>query len=122
MSISEDNQIHLVYFENSKETYDITVSDENTLTVTSAGNKDWTDYVGTKPSAENRKISLQIPNALINTLTLSTTNEDISLPSLTVTGGISISSNENNSIYVNCCFTVGEQRAGIKERRERAKT
>ncbi len=98
MSISEDNQIHLVYFENSKETYDITVSDENTLTVTSANNKDWTDYVGTKPSAENRKISLQIPNALINalinTLTLSTTNEDISLPSLTVTGGISISSNE----------------------------
>lgn len=98
MSISEDNQIHLVYFENSKETYDITVSDENTLTVTSANNKDWTDYVGTKPSAENRKISLQIPNALINalinTLTLSTTNDDISLPSLTVTGGISISSNE----------------------------
>ena len=94
MSISEDNQIHLVYFENSTETYDITVSDENTLTVTSASNKDWTDCVGIKLSAENRKISLQIPNALINTLTLSTTNEDISLPSLTVTGGISISSNE----------------------------
>ena len=94
MSISEDNQIHLVYFENSKETYDITVSDENTLTVTSASNKDWTDYVGIKLSAENRKISLQIPNALINTLTLAATNEDISLPSFIVTGGINISSNE----------------------------
>ncbi len=101
VSISEDNQIHLVYFENSKETYDITVSDENTLTVTSANNKDWTDYVGTKPSAENRKISLQIPNALINTLTLSTTNENISLPSLTITGSISISSNNGSITFEN---------------------
>lgn len=97
MSISEENQFHLVYFENSNETYDITVSDQNALTVTSASNKDWIDYVRTKPSAENRKISLQIPNALINTLTLSTTNEDISLSSLTISGNICISSN-NGSI------------------------
>lgn len=97
--ISEDNQIHIDYFENNKETYDITVSDENKLTVTTVNNKDWKDYVGVKPSAENRKISLQIPNALLNTLKLSTTNEDISLPALAVTGSISVSSNSGSITF-----------------------
>ena len=61
--------------------------------MTSASNKDWTDYIGGKPSDENRKILLQIPDAMLDTLTLSTTNEEISLPALTVTGSISLSSN-----------------------------
>ena len=93
VSISDDNQIHIIYFENSKETYDITVSDENVLMMSSVSNKDWTDYIGGKPSYQNRKIILQIPGSLLETLTLSTTNENISLPSLTITGSISISSN-----------------------------
>ena len=101
MSISEDDQIHISYFENSQETYDITVSDEQVLTMTSASNKDWTDYIGGKPSAENRKILLQIPNALLDTLTLSTTNEDISLPALAITKSINISSNGGNITFGN---------------------
>lgn len=101
VSRSEDGQIHIGYFENNKETYDITVSDENTLAVTSADSKDWTDYIGVKPSAEVRKISLQIPDTLLDTLTLSTTNEDISLPALAVTGSIKISSNGGNITFGN---------------------
>ena len=101
MSISEDDQIHISYFENSQETYDITVSDEQVLTMTSASNKDWTDYIGGKPSAENRKILLQIPDALLDTLTLSTTNEDISLPALAITKSINISSNRGNITFGN---------------------
>ena len=101
MSISEDDQIHISYFENSQETYDITVSDEQVLTMTSASNKDWTDYIGGKPSAENRKILLQIPDALLDTLTLSTTNEDISLPALSITKSINISSNGGNITFGN---------------------
>ncbi len=101
MSISEDDQIHISYFENSQETYDITVSDEQVLTMTSASNKDWTDYIGGKPSAENRKILLQIPDALLDTLTLSTTNEDISLPALDITKSINISSNGGNITFGN---------------------
>lgn len=101
VSIAEDDQIRIAYFENSKETYDITVADENVLTMTGASNKDWTDYIGGKPSAENRRISLQIPDALLDTLTLSTTNEDISLPALAVTGSISISSNGGNITFGN---------------------
>lgn len=101
MSISEDDQIHISYFENSQETYDITVSDEQVLTMTSASNKDWTDYIGGKPSAENRKILLQIPDALLDTLTLSTTNEDISLPALAVSGSVSIFANGGNITFGN---------------------
>lgn len=92
VSLSADGQVHIQYYENSKEYYDISVSG-GTLTMTAASDKAWTDYIGVKPSAENRKISLQVPDALLENLTLSTTNEDISLPALAVTGGISISSN-----------------------------
>ena len=40
VSLSEDEQVHIQYSENSKEYYDISVSDENVLTMTSASNKD----------------------------------------------------------------------------------
>ena len=96
VSLSEDEQVHIQYYENSKEYYDISVSDDNVLTMASASDKEWTDYIGGKPSAENRKISLQIPDALLESLTLSTTNEDITLSALAVTGSINISSNGGN--------------------------
>lgn len=94
--LSEDQQVHIQYSESNKEYYDISISDGNVLTMVSVDNKEWTDYFGGKPSAENRKISLQIPNALLENLTLSTTNEDIILPTFSVTGSISISSNGGN--------------------------
>ena len=86
-------------YENSKEYYNISVSDENVLTMTSASNKDWTDYIGGKPSAEDRKISLQIPDGLLENLTLSTTNEDITLSALSVTESISISCSGGNIAF-----------------------
>ena len=98
VSLSEDGQVHIQYSENSKEYYNISVS-ENVLTMTSASNKNWTDYIGGKPSAENRRISLQIPDALLENLTISTTNEDITLSALAVTGSISISSNGGNIAF-----------------------
>lgn len=100
-SISEDDQIHISYFESAKETYEIAVSDENVLIMTSVSDKDLTDYIGGKPSAENRKIFLQIPDALLDSLTLSTTNEDITLPELTVTESISASSNGGDIVFGN---------------------
>ena len=112
VSLSEDKQVHIQYSENSKEHYDISVSDKNALTMTSASNKEWTDYIGGKPSSEVRKISLQIPNALLENLTLSTTNEDITISALTVTESISISSNGGNITFGNLdignalCLTV----------------
>lgn len=45
VSLSEDEQVHIEYSESGKEYYDISVSNENVLTVTSAENKEWTDYI-----------------------------------------------------------------------------
>ena len=98
VSLSEDEQVHIQYSENNKEYYDISVSG-NVLTMTSASNKEWTDYIGFKPDDEYRKISLQIPDALLENLTLSTTNEDITLSDLAVTGSISISSAEGDITF-----------------------
>ena len=98
VTLSEDDQVHIQYYENSEEYYDISVSG-NVLTMTSASDKEWTDYIGGKPAAEYRKISLQIPDALLENLTLSTTNEDITLSSLAVTGSINISSNGGNITF-----------------------
>lgn len=99
VSLSEDEQVHIEYSENSKECYDISISDGNVLTMVNVSNKEWTDYIGGKASAEARKISLQIPDALIDALTLSTTNEDIILSALSVTGNISISANGGNITF-----------------------
>lgn len=101
VSLSEDEQVHIQYSENSKEYYDISVSDDNVLTMTSASDKQWTDYIGVKPAAEDRKISLQVPDALLENLTLSTTNEDITLSALAVIGSINISSNGGNIAFGN---------------------
>lgn len=98
VSLSEDEQVHIQYYENSKEYYDISVSG-NVLTMASASDKEWTDYIGRKPPAENRKVSLQIPDALLKNVTLSTTNEDITLPALSVSGSINISSNGGNIAF-----------------------
>lgn len=100
-SLSDDDQVHVQYSENSKEFYDISVSDDKVLTITSTSAKEWTDYIGGKPSAEARKISLQIPNALLENLTLSTTNENITLPDLAVTGSVNLSSNGGNIAFGN---------------------
>ena len=84
---------------NHSRKYDISISDGNVLTMVNVSSKEWTDYISAKASAENRKISLQIPDALIDALTLSTTNEDIILPVLSVTGNISISTNGGNIVF-----------------------
>ena len=92
VAVSEDGQVHLQYAENSKESYDIAVSD-GVLTVTSVSDKDWTDYIGGSPAAEDRRMVLELPAEGLETLILSTTNEDMALPDLTVSGSVSLSNN-----------------------------
>ena len=99
--LSKDEQVHIQYSENSKEYYEISVSDGNLLTMVNASNKEWTDYIGGKPSAEDRKIVLQVPTAVLDTVILSTTNEDVFLPVLAVTGSIDVSTNGGNITFEN---------------------
>ncbi len=99
VSLSDDEHVHIKYYENSKEYYDIKVSDENVLMMTGVSDKNWTDYIGIRASDDNRKISLQIPNAYLDNFTLSTTNEEVSLSALAVTGDINISSNGGDVVF-----------------------
>ena len=101
VSLSEDDQVHIHYYESGEEYYEISVSDENVLTMTSASDKGWTDFIGVKPSDDNRKILLQIPDGLLENLTLSTTNENITLSTLAVAGNINLSSNGGNIAFEN---------------------
>lgn len=93
---STDEQIHIYYYENNKEYYNISVSDDNILTMTAINDKEWTDFIGKKPSLEVRKILLQVPDALLENLKISTTNEAISIASLTLTGDVLLSTNGGN--------------------------
>lgn len=99
VALSTDNQIHIDYFENSKEYYNISVSDGHTLTMTSQSDKEWTDYIGGKSAFDTRKILLQLPNKILTTLKLSTTNENISLPAMTVVDELLLSSHGGNIVF-----------------------
>lgn len=92
VELSDEGQVHIQYFESSKEFYDISVSG-GVLTMTGTTDKSWTDYIGLAPSAEYRKIVLQVPDAVLENLTITTTNEDMTLPSLSVTGSVSLDCN-----------------------------
>lgn len=93
VALSPDEQVHLQSGENSEEYYEIALSDEKVVTMTSATNKEWTDYIGVSASGEGKKITVQVPDGLLDSLEISTTNEDITLPELAVTGSVFLSSN-----------------------------
>lgn len=67
--------------------------------MTAANDKEWTDFIGGKSAAGSRKISLQLPDTLLTALKLSTTNEDVSIPALTVNGDIFLSSVGGNIVF-----------------------
>ena len=90
---SNDGQFHIDYAESAKEFYDISISDSGVLTMVSKSEKEWTDYIGGSKSAGANQITLQIPDTTLSTLTLRTTQEDISLPTLTVTDQLVLSNN-----------------------------
>lgn len=96
ISQSSDQKIHINYFENDKEFYDISVDDENVLNVTSGGNKKWNDYIGGKTSDNYRKITVFLPDKVLKSITVSTTNEDVNISPLTIIGDVNISSNGGN--------------------------
>ena len=90
---SEDDQYHIDYAESAEEFYEISVSEDGILTMTSGTDKDWTDFIGVNSSDSDRRITVQVPDTELATLTLSTTQEDISLTALTVTERVTLTNN-----------------------------
>ncbi|MCX4312366.1 MAG: DUF4097 family beta strand repeat-containing protein [Clostridia bacterium] len=91
--LSYDDKISISCHESEKESYDIRVTDSGELRVEYAANKQWHDFIGTKPSAEYRRISIELPTDVLSDLSISTTNEKIKVIGLSVTRDISLASN-----------------------------
>ena len=96
VELSDDDQIYIDYSESEQEFFNIAVSDDHTLTMSYDTEKQWTDYIGGNAPLQNRTIRVQIPQNALSVLTVKTTNEDVTLPSLTVTDSVSIYVNNGN--------------------------
>ena len=92
IGVSQDGQVHIDYFDSEKEYLDISLSGKE-LTVKLVFDKDWTDYIGVKPSKEYRKIVIGLPDNLISSFSADTTNENIKVSSLSFTEQVSLDSN-----------------------------
>ena len=95
---STDGQVHINYSESEQEFYSIRLSEDGDLTMTLETDKDWTDFIGTKPAAQYRKITLAVPSGLSD-LTIRTTNETIGITSLTVQGAVLLDCNGGNIAF-----------------------
>lgn len=100
VSLSDDEQIHVDYFVSGKEGYDIGIAD-GCFSMIGTSNKDWTDFIGMKPSEENRRISLRIPELLSGSISLKTTNSDIHIHDAFSAEEVSFSSNGGNILFEN---------------------
>lgn len=114
---SADGYIHIDYYENEKEYYTISVSEDHVLTMTAETDKDWTDYIGGKAASGSREITLQIPDETLLTLQLSTTNEDIALSAFVIKGDVRLSNNGGNisfdKLNVGNSITLSNKNADI---------
>lgn len=93
---SEDGQAHVAGFESEQEYYNITL-EGGVLTVKLVQDKEWTDFIGTKPDAQYRALTIALP-AGVASLTVATTNEDVQLDPLAAET-VSLSSNGGNLVF-----------------------
>ena len=99
---SEDDQVRIDYFDGEKEYLDISLSEDGVLRVELTSDKSWTDFIGTKPSAEYRKIEVRIPDGMA-ALSATTTNEDITVTSLSFAESVTLDANGGDVV----CGRVG---------------
>lgn len=95
---SADGQVHIDYSESEQEFYSIRLSEDGDLTMLLETDKGWTDFIGTKPAAQYRKITLAVPDGL-DALTIRTTNETIGITSLTVQNAVMLDCNGGNIAF-----------------------
>lgn len=93
ISPSADADVHVSYYESEKEYYAADLSGEGVLSITLETDKDWTDYIGTKPSDSYRKLNISVPEGILHDLTVKTTNENVKVSYIDVAGTMSLDSN-----------------------------
>ena len=93
---SPDDRVRIEYFDGEKEFLSVNVSEESILTVELTFDKDWNDYIGTKPAAKYRKVVIAVPAGVLQRLAVATTNGDITASAVSVAGAVALSSNGGN--------------------------
>ena len=101
ISPSSDGKIHIDYFTSDKEGYDINLSESGELSMKSTSNKGWMDFIGVKPSASKRVISMRLPSSVAFSLKAETTNESIAVNNLQSLKDASLSSNGGDIVFDN---------------------
>ena len=95
---SEDDKIYVDFFESEKEYYDIAHVD-GTLTIRLVLDKEWTDFIGTKPNAQYRRIFVKLPENIIKDLVVKTTNADVNMQPTVISDSLSLNVNGGNITF-----------------------
>lgn len=93
IGVSDDDMVHIDYFDGEKEYFDIAVQD-GALTVKLVTDKSFTDFIGTKAAAEYRKVTVRLPKT-VESVFVSTTNETVKVSPIAI-GKVAISNNGGN--------------------------
>lgn len=85
---STDNKIHIKYFENDKEFYEINVTDENELVMKLVTDKNWKDYVGLETEKAHRIVQIAVPSGISSGVNILTSKGDIVLSDINISGSV----------------------------------
>ena len=96
VSPSDDEELHIAYYESGEEGYDMMIED-GVLIMESRVSRDWTDYIGFKTPEAYRAISVELSDG-IECLTISTTNEEVTIRNIAVKTAVNLSSNGGDII------------------------
>lgn len=63
--------------------------------MTIINNKEWSDYMGVKAPSDASRITLKVPDVNLDSLRITTTNEDVTLEPVNI-GSVTLESNGGN--------------------------
>ncbi|WP_312113189.1 DUF4097 family beta strand repeat-containing protein [Brevibacillus reuszeri] len=96
---STDNQIHINFFENDQEYYEIDVSDKKELTMKAVTNKNLKDYIGLDADKAHHAIKIAVPSGIVCGIKIVTSKGNIVFSNVDVAGSVDASTS-NGKIQV----------------------
>ncbi|MCD7728716.1 MAG: DUF4097 domain-containing protein [Clostridia bacterium] len=110
---STDNKVSVSYYYNDKENYNFTVTGE-VLSISQNNSKEWYDFFGTSGNRDQRVITVYLPESTLKSLSVQTTNFDIVLPGIAISGDCSLYSN-GGSVQVGSLLVSGTTSLSAKD-------
>lgn len=85
---SNDNKIHIRYFESDKEFYEINVTDKNELVMKLVTDKNWKDYVGLDTDKAHRIVQIAVPSGISSGVNILTSKGNVVLSDVNIGGSV----------------------------------